>query len=80
MFGSRRQAREPFRRAIDREPFSRAAARVLLSLAALPSLATLVYEWTTGVMPSNALRFAAGVPIGVAVAWLIVSAAEDQVN
>jgi uncharacterized membrane protein len=80
VFGSRRQAREPFRRAIDREPFSRAAARVLLSLAALPSLATLVYEWTTGVMPSNALRFAAGVPIGVAVAWLIVSAAEDQVN
>lgn len=56
------------------------SARVLLALAALPSLATLVYEWTTGVMPSNALRFAAGIPIGVVVAWLIVSAAEDQVN
>jgi len=56
------------------------AARVLLALAALPSLATLVYEWTTGVTPSNALRFAAGIPIGVVVAWLIVSATEDQVN
>ena len=63
-----------------REPFRRATARVALALAALPSLATLVYEWTTGVMPSNALRFAAGIPIGVVVAWLVVSAAENQVN
>ena len=55
-------------------------ARVALATAALPSAATLVFEWTTGVMPSNALRFAAGVPIGVVVAWLVVSAAENQVN
>jgi uncharacterized membrane protein len=55
-------------------------ARIAVALAALPSLATLVYEWTTGVTPSNALRFAAGIPIGAVVAWLIVSAAEDQVN
>jgi uncharacterized membrane protein len=55
-------------------------ARIAVALAALPSLATLVYEWTTGVTPSNALRFAAGIPIGVVVARLIVSAAEDQVN
>jgi len=55
-------------------------ARIAVALAALPSAATLVYEWTTGVMPSNALRFAAGIPIGVVVARLIVSAAEDQVN
>jgi uncharacterized membrane protein len=54
--------------------------RVLITLAASPSIATLVYEWTTGVMPSNALRFAAGIPIGVVVAWLVVSAAENQVN
>ena len=76
---SRSTEREPFRRAAH-EPFRRAAARVTLAVAALPSAATLVYEWTTGVTPSNALRFAAGIPIGVAVAWLIVSAAEDQVN
>jgi len=75
----RRALHEPFRRAAH-EPFRRAAARTLLALAALPSLATLVYEWTTSVTPSNALRFAAGIPIGVVVAWLIVSAATDQVN
>ena len=55
-------------------------ARIAVVLAALPSLATLVYEWTTGVTPSNALRCAAGIPIGGVVAWLIVSAAGDQVN
>jgi uncharacterized membrane protein len=54
--------------------------RVLLAVAALPSAITLVYEWTTGVTPSNALRFAAGIPIGVVVTWLVVSAAENQVN
>jgi uncharacterized membrane protein len=54
--------------------------RLVAVAAALPSVATLVYEWTTGVMPSNALRFAAGIPIGVVVAWLVVSAAENQVN
>jgi uncharacterized membrane protein len=87
----RRKEREPFKRAghwKEREPFRRAgrehvrraAARATLALAALPSLATLFYEWTTGAMPSHALRFAAGIPIGVVVAWLVVSAAENQVN
>ena len=57
-----------------------ATARITLAVATLPSAATLVYEWTTGVAPSNVLRFAAGIPIGVVVAWLVVSAAEDQVN
>ena len=54
--------------------------RVLIALALLPTLATLVYEWTTRVTPSNTLRLAAGVPIGVVVAWLVVSAAENRVN
>jgi uncharacterized membrane protein len=57
-----------------------ASPRVLLVLATLPSAITLVYEWTTGITPANTVRFAAGVPIGVAVAWLVVSAAENQVN
>src|SRR5262245_37341403 len=56
------------------------AARAVIGVAALPTAATLVYEWTTGVTPTNAVRLAAGLPIGVAVAWLIVSAATDQVN
>ena len=55
-------------------------ARLILAVAALPSAATLVFEWTTGVTPSNWIRFAAGVPIGVAVAWLVRAAAENQVN
>jgi uncharacterized membrane protein len=54
--------------------------RLSLALAALPTAATLLYEWTTGDAPSNALRFAAGLPIGAVVAWLVVSAATDQVN
>ena len=56
------------------------SARALLALAALPSAATLLYEWSTGITPSNSLRCAAGIPIGVVVAWLVVSAAENQVN
>ena len=56
------------------------AARAVIGVAALPTAATLVYEWSSGVTPTNAVRFAAGLPIGVAVAWLIVSAATDQVN
>jgi uncharacterized membrane protein len=67
-------------RAPERLALCVATARVMLAFAALPSAATLVYEWTTGVMPSNALRFAAGIPLGVVVAWLVVSAAENQVN
>jgi hypothetical protein len=46
----------------------------------VPTLLTLVYEWTTGDMPSHAIRAAAGVPIGVVVAWLVVAAADNQVN
>jgi uncharacterized membrane protein len=57
-----------------------AAARWWLALAVLPTAATLVYEWTTGTAPSNGIRFAAGVPIGAVVAWLIVAAYGDQVN
>ena len=55
-------------------------ARVLLLAAALPTVATLVYEWTTGDMPANAVRAAAGLPLGAAVAWLIVSACGPNVN
>jgi predicted membrane protein DUF2085 len=50
---------------------SAAAARRLLLLAAVPTVMTLVYEWTTEVTPANWLRALAGVPIGAAVAWII---------
>jgi Predicted membrane protein (DUF2085) len=54
--------------------------RVLLALAVAPTLASLAYEWTTGDMPSHAIRAAAGVPLGLVVAWLVVAAADNQVN
>jgi hypothetical protein len=55
-------------------------ARVALALAVVPSLLTLIYEWTAGHMPSHAIRAAAGVPIGVAVAWLVVAATDNRVD
>ena len=51
---------------------ARGDAAVVLAIAALPTIATLVFEWTTGVTPSNTTRALAGLPIGAAVAWLIV--------
>src|SRR5258705_5643101 len=44
-----------------------------LLMAALPTLATLVYEWTTGHMPAHWVRAAAGAPLGVTVAWMVLS-------
>ena len=45
--------------------------RVVLLAALAPTAATLVFEWTTGVMPANWIRALAGVPLGAAVAWAI---------
>jgi hypothetical protein len=45
--------------------------RTALVIAALPTLASLVYEWTTGEMPSHWTRAATGAPLGAAVAWII---------
>ena len=47
-------------------------ARGLLVAAALPTAVTLIYEWTTGDTPSNAIRALAGAPLGAAVAFLVV--------
>jgi hypothetical protein len=54
--------------------------RIVLALAAVPTLATLLYEWATGDMPAHAIRAASGVPLGLVVAWLVVAAADNQVN
>ena len=56
--------------------------------AALPMAATLVYEWTTGVMPSNGIRALTGVVVGSVVAAVVIAsvseapraAANDEVN
>jgi uncharacterized membrane protein len=50
-----------------------AHARRVLAIALLPTALTLVYEWTTGVMPAHWIRAAAGAPIGAIVTWLIYS-------
>jgi uncharacterized membrane protein len=46
-------------------------ARLVLLTALLPTAATLIFEWTTGVTPANWIRALAGIPLGVAVAWAV---------
>jgi uncharacterized membrane protein len=46
-------------------------ARGWLLAALVPTAITLVYEWTTGVMPANWIRALGGLPLGAAVAWMI---------
>lgn len=46
-------------------------ARQWLLVALVPTAITLVYEWTTGVMPANWIRALAGLPLGAAVTWMI---------
>jgi len=55
-------------------------ARTTLFFAALPTLATLAYEWSVGAPPSNIVRALAGLPLGAAVASVVLAAADDQVN
>ena len=59
-------------------------ARIDLIAASIPTAATLAYEWTTGQTPANWIRAAAGIPIGVVVAWIVLrlvrSAPRDEVN
>jgi uncharacterized membrane protein len=59
---------------IRRDSVTARHARLLLMVAAFPTAATLVYEWTTGITPSNAIRALAGAPLGAAVAFVIVEA------
>jgi uncharacterized membrane protein len=48
-----------------------ALARRVVILALVPTAATLVFEWTTGVTPANWIRALAGFPLGIAVAWAV---------
>jgi uncharacterized membrane protein len=41
-------------------------------VACAPAIATLVYEWTTSVMPSNGIRAATGVWLGAGIALLVL--------
>jgi uncharacterized membrane protein len=64
----------------ERRTLRPSGVRVALGLAVIPTLVTLLYEWTIGDMPSHAIRAAAGAPLGLVVAWLVVAAADNQVN
>jgi uncharacterized membrane protein len=53
------------------------AARLMLTLAAVPMVTSLVYEWTTGDVPSNMLRAGTGIAFGGAVAYVILAAIDS---
>lgn len=55
-------------------PVTPRRARAWLAAAAAPALATLMYEWATGLMPSHLVRAASGVLLGGGVSGLIVAA------
>ena len=65
-------------RGLDPARLSQRHLRVALLAAALPTAATLLFEWTTGITPSNTIRFVAGLPIGAAVAWAVVRHADED--
>ena len=46
-------------------------ARVLVAIALAPAAASLIFEWATGVTPSNLVRAATGVVLGGTVVWLV---------
>jgi hypothetical protein len=46
--------------------------RAILGASAMPAAISLLYEWTTGHMPSNWVRAATGVPLGAVVAWMVL--------
>jgi uncharacterized membrane protein len=52
--------------------FTSSAPRRILLACALPTAATLLYEWTTGQATGNWLRLASGAPLGAAVAWVLL--------
>ena len=48
-------------------------AKTLVSVAAAPTLITLLYEWVSGQMPSHWVRAAAGFPLGIAVMLVVLA-------
>jgi hypothetical protein len=55
-----------------RVPVRSDRVRLTLAAGALPTLLTLVYEWTSGDMPAHVIRALSGVPLGGVVSWVIV--------
>ena len=53
-------------------PEAPASQRAVLVASAVPIALTLIFEWTTGITPSNTIRALSGVPLGTAVAWVVL--------
>jgi uncharacterized membrane protein len=70
----------PFRLRLQKVAQDFGPAARALSLAAIPSIATLAYEWLTGDAPSNAVRAISAFPLGAAIALVVLTAADDRVN
>jgi len=57
----------------DGRPIVAIHPRWMVGLALLPAAASLLYEWGTGVAPSNVTRAATGLVAGGTVAWLMIA-------
>ena len=57
-----------------RQPATRSINWIFSALAAIPTLATFVLEWGFGWQISNAVRAVAALPLGFAVAFVVVGA------
>ena len=59
---------------------SGAGVRVVLVAAALPTAATLAVEWLGLAHPSSPVRFAAALPLGAAIAWVVATAIGGEIG
>ena len=59
-------------------PLDARHARYALAAAALPTAVTLAFEWITGNVPSNLIRAASGLPLGVVVVIVILGALGER--
>ena len=62
--------------ALDRQAWTH--ARALVAAAALPTALTLAYEWSSGRMPSHAVRAVAGFVLGSVVMAVLLGAASSK--
>lgn len=57
---------------------SPAGARLSILIAAAPAVASLLYEWTTGHVPSNLVRAATGLVLGSAASWIVIAFVDES--
>jgi hypothetical protein len=64
--------------AIRRARRARVPPLTMACAGALPTAATLLFEWTTGITPGNWTRAGAGVVLGAAVGWILARSLEPN--